>query len=199
MKALLICTFLMLTSACSDRWRTSDPQISGTDVLSYLQAAQGTNATNVGGTGSEISTTDANTQIFFADAPGPMGTVASVLAFDDLSWIGANAPDLSTVTQARVFFLDNTSSGQHQDELIIGVGTTTGSDFQYFKFYGNGSVDSGQFQMSFTDGNGNTLALLSNDVDGDRLSGTIQLRAYTADSDGNLQFFGQFSVLAGFQ
>jgi len=195
MKTLLLCTLIIMTSACSERWRTSDPQISGTDMMSYLQEAQGQTGTTVGATGAEISTTDPNTQVFFADAPGPMGSVSSVLAFDDLSWLGANLPDIGTVTQARVFFLDNTSSGAHQDELIIGVGTTTGSDFQYFKFFGSGQVSDGQFQVTLDNG----ITLISYDVDGDRFNGTIQLRAYSDNGDGTLGLVGQFSVLAGFQ
>jgi hypothetical protein len=198
---ILICTLFLLATACSTQWRTSDPQVNQTDLMQWLSDAQSASATNASATGSEISTSDQSVTIFFADAPGPMGTVASVLAFQDISFLGPDAPALASVVATRVFFLDqiNGPNGR-QDELIVGV-STDGSTYQYFKFYGSGSVDSGTFSVSFDDGNGGSFTLASDDVgDNDTLNGTIQLRALVAAADGSGDVeIGKFSVLAGFQ
>jgi len=198
---LLICTLCIWATACAQQWRTSDPQVDSADMMQWLSDAQGASSQSSGGAASEISATDPGTEVFFADAPGPMGTVASVLAFDDLSFLSDSAPAISQITEARVFFLDNPNGDSgHQDELIVGVIPPGSTDYQYYKFTGTGSFDSGTFQVDMNDSNGNRLfSLVSYDVDGNSFNGTIQLRVLAPDSDGNDVEIGKFSVLAGFQ
>ena len=194
---LILCTVFLLATACSTQYRTSDPQVSSTDMMQYLSDAQGASTQSTGS--QEVSPTDPATMIFFGDAPGPMGTVASFLAFGDYTFMGSTtpAPLMGTVSQVRVFFLDNPNNG-HAVELIIGTMAAGSTDYTYFKYYGNAGTSDGKYQASVT-GNGTTFTVRSYDIDGDSLMSTIQLEVVGTDGDGNEYSFGKFTVLAGFQ
>lgn len=205
MKAKTIAiAFLLLSTACSNQYRTSDPQMSSDAMMQLLSEAQGTSTQSTGqdaiGQAMQMKA-DPNTTIYFADAPGPMGTVASVLAFDSLSFLGAGA-DLyyGNISQARVFFLDNPfAAGGRQDVLIVGIASAASSgQFTYYSFSGSGALDSGEFSVSFTGGDGRSFTLRSFDLDGDSLAAAIQLRAYTTDGSGNEVYLGKFSTLSGY-
>ena len=121
----LAMAFLMST-ACTNEWRTGDPQLSAADMLQMLADAGGTTSQSTSGGDSAIQLAmtmkdQAGTTIFFADAPSAMGPVASVLALNDLNFLGTGT-DLyyGNIAAARVFFLDDPSTGQ--DVLIIGIG-----------------------------------------------------------------------------
>ncbi|MGZ6479712.1 MAG: hypothetical protein ACXWQE_10435 [Bdellovibrionales bacterium] len=198
-KALFFAGFL-LAAACSNTYRTSDPQISADQLKQYLSEAQ-SNAFSGSGDISTLAN-DPNTTIYFADAPGPMGTVASVLSFDDISFIGSSTvgSSVANVGAVRVFLLDNPfSTAARQDILIIGVASKTDpGTFEYKTFSGSGQLDSGQFTMTFTGGDG-VYSARSFDLDGDSLAANIQLKIFTPDADGNDVYVGKFPVLAGFQ
>jgi hypothetical protein len=145
---------------------------------------------------------DPNTTIYFADGPGPMGTIASVLSFDDIGFIGAGlGSSVSSVGAVRVFLLDNPfAAGGRQDILIIGVATKADpSTFEYKSFGGSGGLDSGEFQMTFTGGDQRLYSARTFDLDGDSLGSNIQLKIFTADDAGDDVYVGKFPILAGFQ
>src|SRR5476649_900378 len=126
MKARIILGLsLLLSIACSQQYRESDPQLSSDEMLAMLAevsqtTAQGTAQSAAAQAMAMKDSTD--TTIYFADAPGPMGTVASVLALDSLSFLGAGDIDYASISQARVFFLDNPfAAGGRQDVLLVGI------------------------------------------------------------------------------
>ena len=65
---------------------------------------------------------DPNTVVYFADAPSPIGPMASVLAFKNYDFLGGpQGMTWKTVQAAQIFLLDNISSAGHKDVLIVGV------------------------------------------------------------------------------
>lgn len=211
---------LLVSTACSNQWRESDPGISAGDMLSLLAEAQPTGG-NVQSTGSgsdAISAAmtlkdDPNTVIYFADAPGSSGPVSSVLGLGNMDFLnigeGLSWQDFS---QARIFFLDGFTTSGRQGILLLGLvqngvaapaadptaaGAQT-SAFTYYGFQGSISVSGGTFTASLTGSNGAQINLHSDDVDGDQLMDVVQMRVYAVDGSGTEQYIGKFSTLTGF-
>lgn len=193
MKArLLCCLVLLLSTSCSYRYRISDPQLASADVMKYLgDAEQGANLSIQSANGQDLAS-DPNTTVFFADAPSPLGTINSTLAFDDLNWFGIS-DSIADVVGVRVFFLDN-SANSPRNVLIIGIQTVNQSDYVYYSFTGDGSVNGGEFSATMN-GNSGTIVVRSFDTDGDQLQSSIQLRVFDTDGD----YVGKFSILAGYR
>lgn len=210
---------------CSNQWREGDAQIDGDEVLAMLDQVAGVSSESLDGevTSSVSGMAEAvrekdnpDTTIFFADAPGPIGPVASVLALDNLDFLNlGEGLWYGNVSQAQIFFLDTpTSSGRHNG-LVIGIGTGAGNSrdggsdgqnasesataYQYAAMSGQGSIENGEFYVEMETPSGSTLVLRSWDVDGDELRAVIQLQVYEVDSAGEEIYLGKFSTLVGFQ
>lgn len=199
MKRLVMACALsvFITSGCSNHWREGDAQISGEEMLQILGEVQ-TGSSLMGGNVSQVLQLkdDPATAIYFADAPGSLGPVASVLSLFNFEFLGQ--PDLAwdSITQARVFFLDRPADGGRQTGLIIGIGVGGGS-LSYYGFSGTGSIENGEFVAQLSGGQKN-ITLRSYDIEGGDLSGTIQLQVYDVDAAGNERYIGKFSTLVGF-
>ena len=210
----LLCTIFLMTTACSNTYRTVDAGLSTDTLMQYLSEAssslqsqsQSQSQTVSGGSSVDAATlaADHGTTIYFAhastDPKGNFGPVASVLAFDDLSFLGLTnitSQSPADVGAVRVFFLDNPNfEGGRQDILIVGVAPLTDpTAFQYVKFEGRGQLDAGEFNVTFAGADGTSYSLRTFDVDGESLGANIQLKVYTADGTS----VGKFSILAGFQ
>ena len=193
---LITCVF---TIACSNQWREVDGGVSAADVKQYLADAQQVDASSTDGTGASLAD-DSSTTIFFADAPSAYGPVASVLAFDNLDFLGISGVSYKNVSQARVFFL-HSSSGQ--DTLIVGiVSSMVGANGQLRAkddsdpFSGAG-VDTSGTDTSGTGTSGtNTSGADTTGTNGTNTSGT-NTTANTASSFTYYTFTGQGSVNDG--
>ena len=120
-----------LTAACSNQWREGDGQVSAADVQHFLAEVQSASAQGTNDSAMQKAMSlkdDPNTTIYFADAPSAFGPVASVLAIDNLDFLGSiQNLDYTNVSQARVFFLDSPSAEGRQDALVIGIVSSAGS------------------------------------------------------------------------
>jgi hypothetical protein len=186
---------------CSNQWRTGDANISAEDMMALLNEVQSASTQSTGG--GNLSSIlamkdDPNTTIYFGDAGPPQPNVLSVLAFDTLDFLASGQGyDWTNINSARVFFFDNPTGG-HTDGLIIGILPNGAQQFQYFGFYGAGQIDSGTLTATLLGDNGNALIVRSDDVDGQTLTGTIQLRVYELDGGGNEVYIGKVPSLEGF-
>ena len=191
---LICCALMLLSTSCSYRTRTADPQLSGDELKHIIEEVQGANA-SVQTSGGTDFLSDPGATIYFADAPSPMGTVYSTLAFDDLSIFGSSDP-IANIAFVRVLFVYDPAQ-EPNSELIIGL-LGPGQDstqFQYLTFTGDGDVQNGTFAANMSDGKSANFIVSSDDTDGANLASSIQLRVYNTDS----QFVGKFSIMAGFQ
>jgi hypothetical protein len=192
-RALLILTLLTLTTAgCSNSWREGDSGRTPEEVAAYLDEVQNNSSsgTAVSG-GSDVTTAlqyrnEAN--IYFAEAPGALGPVGSILSFIDFGFLGS--PNFTVqgmgIKQARVFFLDASPN------FGLVVGLDKGAGFEYYGFSGQGSFD-GDFEAVLS-GSSGQITVQSDDIDVDILNDVIQLHVY--DSQGG--YIGKFSTLVGY-
>lgn len=194
---LLLSLMMVLSVSCSQRIRSSDPQLSSEALQELLQEAeQGSGANVMSSSGVPLSE-DPNTSVFFADGnydgkESPMGTVRNILAFRDLAFLN-RGESIGEVTNARVFFLDNPWSSP-RCLLIVGIAVTGDSQYTYYHFEGDGSVEGGEFKAYLT-GSAGDLVVTSFDTVGNSLLPTIQMRVY----DPSNGYYGKFSVLAGYR
>jgi hypothetical protein len=189
----LLFSLSLLLVGCSEQWREGDTGYEAEKIAAMLREATSTSVSAL--------RDDPETWIYFADTSGPMGGVASVLAFDDMEFLGAG-PDtyigqFSTIKAARVFYLDRLTESGHDAELIVGI-DQSGSGFQYYTMSGTGVVTDGVYEAVLTGSNGNTVTLRSNDTEDIGLKDIIQLRAYVDDGAGGEVMVGKFSTLIGY-
>jgi len=183
---------------CSNQWREADPQISADEMWSMLDEVE--SAQGASGSSGSISEalqykSEASTAIYFADAPGPLGPVASILSFTDFSFLGiSQITSFRQIQAARVFFLDTpTEAGRHAG-LVIGI--QQGSDVQYVGFSGSASF-SGSTYTATLNGPSGSVVLRSLDVQSGDLKPVIQLKVYV-DTGGGERYIGKISTLVGF-
>ncbi len=194
-----------LLLGCSNQVRESDPQLSGEEMMAMLDQLTSGASANGSSAGNGVAEAltykdDPKTTIFFADAPGPMGPVASVLAVDYLDFIRPGE-DLwyGNVTKAQLYFLDSPSTTDRQNGLVIGIVTGESEQYQYYGLSGQGAIVDGQFVVEMTSPTGARIVLRSFDTDGDDLLSVIQLQVYEVDASGNEIYIGKFSTLVGYQ
>jgi hypothetical protein len=198
--ALLALTLAILTG-CSNQWREADAEITPEEMMAMLdevQSAQGQSLVS-GDVSTALAMKDEpGVAIFFADAPGPLGPVASVLSIGDFNFIGQSGLSYSGISEARIFFFDNPTSGGRQNGLILAIKQADGGSFSYYGFTGNSSIEDGEFVAVLGSNGQEKLVLRSFDVDGDDLAGVIQLQVYEIEAGGNERYIGKFSTLVGF-
>lgn len=192
MKVRFICLALMLLStACSYRYRESDPQLDSARMMEELQNAQMSGAVVSSSNGVD-PLMDSNTTVYYADAyaegPGPMGTMNTVLAINDLSLIGVTTSK-GNILGVQVFFLDNPTMSP-RNQLIVGIYDATADQWVYSNFQGDGAVSGGEFRANM-----GSFEVRSYDTSGGDLSSSIQLRVFTTDG----AYAGKFSILAGYR
>lgn len=190
MKVSLICLALALVStSCSFRERTGDPQLDGNSVMDMLREAQGNGMTLAENDIDIID--DPNSTVYFADAPSPLGKIRNILAFNDLGFLGLS-DGIGSVSQARVFFIDNPTFAT-RNLLIVGIMMVGESSYTYYPFEGSGKFENGEFTATLM-GSSNDMVVRSYDVSGDRFNPSIQLRVESTDGG----VYGKFSILAGY-
>lgn len=190
-QALLIFSLLMslATTGCSNSWREGDSGRTPTEVGALLDEV-------AGASGSSTANSDVTTamqyrddaSIYFAEAPGALGPVGSILSFVDFAFLGSANYSLEGmhIKNARVFFFD------HSPDFGLIVGIDQGNGFKYFGFSGKGTFD-GDFQAVLS-GTSGQITVQSDDIDGDILNDVMQLHVY----DSNRRYAGKFSTLVGY-
>lgn len=192
---------LLAPTGCSNQWREADAEITAeemTAMLDEVQSAQGQSLVG-GDVNQALAMKDQpGVAIFFADSPGPLGPVASVLSIGHFDFIGQSGLTYSSISEARIFFFDNPVAGGRENGLIIGIKQADGGSFSYYGFTGNSTISDGEFVAVMSSGGQEKLVLRSFDVDDDDLAGVIQLQVYDIDANGSERYIGKFSTLVGF-
>lgn len=187
-QSLILTSLLSLTLvACSNSWREGDTERSPEEVGSMLDEVQSAQDQSL--VSSDVTTAfqyrDQAAAIYFAEAPGSLGPVGSLMSFVDFSFLGL--PNLSTlqISQARVFLFDRSPDFG----LVIGI--DQGSGLKYYGFSGQGTFD-GDFQAHLT-GAAGEIVIESEDIDTDVLRDVVQMHVYW-----NNNYIGKFSTLVGY-
>lgn len=209
LKTLFSVSVAVSVLGCSTHWREAD--VSSAQLQAAIDDIS-TGAANVGnGDASQVLALkdDPTSIVYYAEAPGSMGSVANLIGITDFSFLNSGL-DIwyGNITAARVIFIDLPTASGRQDGLILGLATTsqttTAADgtaqmtpgFTYYSFIGSGSIDGGEFTAQMQ--GGGTVIVRTVDVSGGDLDGVIQLRFYAADQSGNEVYIGKISTLAGF-
>jgi hypothetical protein len=188
MKRLALILLTLTLAACSNSWREGDSGRDPTEVAAMLKEIQDAQAQ--GTANGDVSTALAHADtavIYFADAPGSLGPVGSILSLSDYSFLGLTSQP--TMQQVRVFFLDNGADVS----LIIGIDQGQGS-FQYYAFTGTATYDGGVMEAQLQGSTG-SLIVQSDDVKGSTLNDVIQLSYFNASSG---DYIGMNSTLVGY-
>jgi hypothetical protein len=188
---------------CSTHWREAD--VSEEQLQAALDDISAGTSNVGGGDTSQVLALkdDAAAIVYYAEAPGSMGSVANLIGITDFSFLNSGL-DIwyGNITAARVIFIDLPTASGRQDGLILGLATsssaqtTAASGFTYYSFTGNGSIGGGEFSAQMQ--GGGTVIIRTTDVSDGDLDGVIQLRFYAADQSGNEVYIGKISTLAGF-
>ncbi len=191
-RTLLASLIFLLATGCSQQWRDGDSGRTPEEVNTMLAEASAS-------AGSSFTSINDGAWVYFADTSGPMGNVATVLALDNLDFLNPGK-DLwyGNIRDARVFFLDNYTSGGHKAMLIVGIDQAGSGTYTYYSMNGDGTVDGGVYTAVLKGSSGNTVTLRSKDVAGDSLLDVIQLKVYQTDSTGAEVEIGKFSTLIGY-
>lgn len=185
--------------ACSNQWREADAEISAEEMLALLDDAASASSLSGSGVSQALQfREEEGTAIYFSDAPGPLGTIASV--FSIYSYLDFLSPSLQGMTreslyQVRIFFFNQHTSSGIRAALIVGLQTDASSSFQYFGFEGDAVISDDEYEAVLYNGSGQPAMILrSFDVEGGDLAPVIQLKV----SDANDNPIGKFSTLVGF-
>lgn len=204
----------LITAACSNQWRESDPGVDGDQAMALLsEIAAGGQQRSFTVNALNDLVGDPYSTIYFAESNAAMGPVPRIFSFSDTSFLGTlwGAPitigtnvfhlDLNYV---GVIFLDaRTAQGARYFTLMMKFMTPQVPEPEYFiaqsapnDYY----MDDKRFETRLPMRDGTVLILRSFDLDkdlADELAPTIQLKAYILD--GGIEYdIGQFSVLHGF-
>lgn len=212
-KALISLSLSLGTMGCSNQWRESNPGVTDDEVFRvYDEVFSMVNSnSNNGGFDTDLALDlrqDPISTVYFAESGAAMGPVASVMSFNDMSFLGSSFQGSNIfnlgLSYVSVVFVDAVSStNQRYFQLLIKM---DGSSFQgplYFAATsGPGSYDfsSDQFEVLMPLRDGTDLILRSFDLSPtfkDELAGTIQLKAYLVRNGQEFRI-GQFSTLTGF-
>lgn len=214
LKTLFSVSLMIGVLGCSTHWREAD--VSEQQLEAAINDISANASSTGGGDTSQVLALkdDPSSIVYYAEAPGSMGSVANLIGITDFSFLGSGF-DLwyGNITAARVIFVDLPSTTGRQDGLILGLqssalgsstqtvtngdGTTsTVAGFTYFAFTGTGSINGGEFSAQMQ--GGGTVIVRTTDVSDGDLDGVIQLRFYAADQSGNEVYIGKISTLAGF-
>lgn len=205
---------LAVVTACSTQSRSSDPGISGDQVLSQLGQFTGQSTASSDGTGVTVSNTpdstatsqintmasDATSIVYFAQglrtanwgSTGPMGSPVTIAAFSDFTAFGLPNISSSSIQDVQAFYIED----QGNAGLLVAINLFSDNSGSYTvsAFTGSSSSSSDGYTATVTGQNGE-LELSSADVDKDgNLTDTIQLQV---SFNGNP--IGQFSVMSGFR
>jgi hypothetical protein len=202
-KKLSLIFLVLVLSACSNQWREGDAGLSSEKVGSYLDEAMASSSVSSFNASTMKSLRDdPNSAVFFAEAPGPLGTVASLLSLMDFSFLGtSNSKDLwwGSFPYARVFLLDTPTSSGRKAVLILGLQEGSTSDLTYHTFAGDSMISDGEYLAELYDSSGHEkLALRSFDTDGDDMKTVIQIKVSDFNLSGQEQYIGKFSTLVGY-
>ncbi len=196
-RALIFISIAISLLGCSNQWRDADAEITAQEMLSMLDQAQ----TSAGASGDLSQALalrqDPNSAIYFADAPGPLGSVASIASLTDWSFLGQAGGDLwyGAIQEVRVFFIDAPQAdGSRKAGLILAIMKKGESAFTYHGFTGASSMGDEEFESVLSSGGQQRLILRSMDVAEGDLAPVIQLKAWLPGD----AYIGKFSTLVGF-
>lgn len=215
-----LCNFLF-TVGCSNQWREGSSNVSSSQIDSYFSEMQQASGQAVGD--SAISQAmelleSASTTVFFAEGKreDPEWPLAAAFAFNDVAPItDGQLTGAQSVSGVRVFFLDNTSSSERQNVLIVGIAASgapqpandsfdsgatpvPSTQFQYYGFSGSGIMQDDEFSVRMTSSSGHTdIVLRTTDVLEGEFDAVIQIQVYMVDDEGFEVYIGKFSTLVG--
>lgn len=195
MKLSLLIMVLVLT-ACSNQWREADTGLSSDQVIDLLGEAGSANAQSA----AILKTLDTpNASVYFAEAPGNMGTVASVMSLAYFNFLGKNnAYTYRNISYVRIFLIDNPSSSQSAS-LIIGIKEGGSDTLAYYNFTGVGVFDGSEYVAILKDpSSGREIILESWDVEDEEFKNVIQVRVSDVTAQGRERYIGKFSTLVGY-
>jgi len=189
----LILLLIPLATGCSKQWRENNVSISAQDMMAELEQVS---TLGVGGGYEDFKNLagDPGTTIYYADSAymGPPATVASI---GDFSFM-VDSFSLAEVSRIKVFFLDYKDGDYHENAMMIVAQLTDGFESVDI-FWGEGSVQDGQFVVDLVSDDGAAgITVKSFDVSkGGELNGTIQLKTYLYPDT----YVGKFSTLIGYK
>lgn len=199
--SLSVLVFVLFGGAgCSNQWRDADAEISASDMLQMLNEAK-TSASSSTSLSQALSLAqDPNAAIYFADAPSPLGTVASIASLVDWSFIGSDGANLwyGAIESVRIFFIDAPTSTQRKTGLVIGIKKKGSQNYSYYGFVGTASMFEEEYETVLSLNGQPKLVLYSTDVGEGDLNPTIQLKAWKILPNGAEDYIGKFSTLVGF-
>lgn len=195
----LFVSMLMIFSgtACSNQWREADAGATADGVIGMLEEAAKSDTVAASAV-KEIETAAAS--VYFAEAPGSLGTVASVVSLSYFNFLGKdNSYTFRNIGYARIFFLDNPFSDTQSDNtLILGIAEGSTNTLKYYTFTGEGTFSDDYFEAVLKSSSGKKILLRTWDVEDGDFTNVIQLRVSDFDSKGNERYIGKFSTLVGY-
>lgn len=199
-------TMTLSSLACSNQYRYAELGLDGQEVMEIINSVEAT-ATS-GGNSSEpmdyffALANDENTSIYFADGPGPLGPVVSVLSLSDMTFLGSMFEGLyvDDFESARVALVLMPVEGGYESALMIDVVLKGDGEplTRFFMGANLATVSNGEFSVLMVDSDGVEIVLSSRDVKGDNLKGVVQMKIHGLDANGNYGRLGKFSTLVGF-
>lgn len=203
---------LLLSSllACSNQWREADPGITDGELLSLLDTAVTQSSSSGYSVVNDLLDGEFAdlTAIYFTEAPGNMGSVASVLSMMDLGFVdgslrGSSVLDvIDQIEDVKVFFLDGYQSDQRRRFVLITQVKLKDRSSAYTSVYqdtGGFSVDTGEAVIELSNGSSELIvSTFDFDKESEELDAVVQLRLSEYGPSGEEEFIGKFSTLAGF-
>ena len=188
---------ISVLTACSNQWREADAGLSSEQVVKLLGEAGSAN-----GQSAAIikSLDDSNASVYFAEAPGNMGTVASVISLTYFNFLGKDdAFTYRNISYVRIFLIDNPSSANQSASLIIGIKESGSDTLSYYNFTGVGVFGSADYVTILKDPtSGREIVLESWDVEEEEFKNVIQVRVSDVTAQGDERYIGKFSTLVGY-
>ncbi|MCB0421741.1 MAG: hypothetical protein KDD61_12145 [Bdellovibrionales bacterium] len=200
--------FLMMVSvsACSTQWRESDPGIDSRQLFEIIDEALPIGASSTGGSASQeflaIAKNDPYSAIFFAEGPGRMGTVNSILGFPgDLALFGKSGRTREEVKSVIVIMAEGMIEGDDRIRyaMMVDIVFNDGDRSTVtFSSQGEREIDGKEFIVTMK-GTTGEYYLRSLDVTGGELKPVIQLEFHQTDETGEPYMIGKVSTLSVFE
>src|SRR4051812_23658480 len=131
--------------SCSYHVRSADPGIDYSELSSQLDNLTNNFQTAATGDSSVFQSLRQTATIYYSQGPGPLGSIASVVSFDEYSYFGLPGYIYSNINEAQVYFLDGTAGSGRQTALLVALQPKdTGSyNLSYFSSSGPPDISDG--------------------------------------------------------
>lgn len=188
---------VLLSMGCSNQWREADFEIDPSEMEQVLEDVTASSGDGQMSTAKGYMQTEGSI-VYFSEAPGPFGPVASVASLYNFDFLGSSAAGVMffDMAEVKVFVALVPSTG---DAALIFAYKLYGEDaWRSSALLGSYSTSSTKFTASLLNSEGLQVVLTSNDVFEGDLTSIVQMKMRSEDASGVMDDNGQISTLMGF-